>query len=141
MNINKCCLSILVTALIPMQSTYAQEDLLEEITVTGSRASFSTAEDAPVPVTVLSNETLANTGASTLAWEAFWTGLSNVLREYLAESAQVHDIGVGQNIERDKVRVIKKRLVELKKLNERWQIPPEPWTCVLSAPESEVTMW
>jgi len=42
------------------------EEVLEEVTVTGSRASFSTAEDAPVPVTVLTNEMLANTGATEL---------------------------------------------------------------------------
>ena len=44
----------------------AQEDILEEVTVTGSRASFSTAEDAPVPVSVLTNEMLTNTGATEL---------------------------------------------------------------------------
>ncbi len=44
----------------------AQEEILEEVTVTGSRASFSTAEDAPVPVSVLTNEMLTNTGATEL---------------------------------------------------------------------------
>ena len=68
MNINKYCLSGIVAVLIPSQSLMAQEyeEVLEEITVTGSRAQFSTAEDAPVPVTVLSNETLVNTGATEL---------------------------------------------------------------------------
>jgi len=42
------------------------DDALEEIVVTGSRAAFSTAEDAPVPVSVLSNEDLVNTGATEL---------------------------------------------------------------------------
>ncbi len=63
-----CCLFVLFTAIIPLQSTMAQEveDVLEEVTVIGSRASFSSAQDAPVPVSVLSNETLTNTGATEL---------------------------------------------------------------------------
>jgi len=57
-----------VAALLPLQVATAQdnENVLEEVTVTGSRASFSTAQDAPVPVTVLSNEMLSNTGATEL---------------------------------------------------------------------------
>ena len=43
-----------------------EEAVLEEVTVTGSRASFSTAEDAPVPVSILTNEMLTNTGATEL---------------------------------------------------------------------------
>ena len=53
---------------LPLQPATAQdnENVLEEITVTGSRANFSSAEDAPVPVTVLTNEMLSNTGATEL---------------------------------------------------------------------------
>ncbi len=52
-----------LTIFVASSPAWAQEEeVLEEVTVTGSRASFSTAEDAPVPVTVLSNEMLANTG-------------------------------------------------------------------------------
>ncbi len=58
------------------------------------------------------------------AWEAYWTGRSDVLAQYLRESAKLHDI------EKEKVRIIKKRLNDIKKLNEKWKIPPEPWTCV-----------
>lgn len=49
-------------------ATLAQEkdSVLEEIVVTGSRAKFSTADDAPVPVSVLTNEMLTNTGATEL---------------------------------------------------------------------------
>jgi len=57
-----------MTVLLPLQAVAAEEydGVLEEITVTGSRASFSTAQDAPVPVTVLTNEMLSNTGATEL---------------------------------------------------------------------------
>ncbi len=50
------------------ETTVAQEEdaVLEEIVVTGSRARFSTADDAPVPVSVLTNEMLTNTGATEL---------------------------------------------------------------------------
>jgi iron complex outermembrane receptor protein len=61
-------LFVFMAALLPLQAATAQdnEDVLEEITVTGSRASFSSAQDAPVPITVLSNEMLSNTGATEL---------------------------------------------------------------------------
>jgi len=57
-----------MAVLLPLQAVAAEEydSLLEEITVTGSRANFSTAQDAPVPVTVLTNEMLSNTGATEL---------------------------------------------------------------------------
>jgi len=42
------------------------DPVLEEVVVTGSRANFSTADDAPVPVSVLTNEMLTNTGATEL---------------------------------------------------------------------------
>jgi len=58
-----------MAVLLPLQAVAAEEQydaVLEEITVTGSRANFSTAQDAPVPVTVLTNEMLSNTGATEL---------------------------------------------------------------------------
>ena len=56
-----------LTAFAGMQPAVAQEEeILEEVTVTGSRASFSTADDAPVPVSILTNEMLTNTGATEL---------------------------------------------------------------------------
>ena len=57
-----------MAVLLPFQAATAQdnENVLEEITITGSRASFSSAQDAPVPVTVLTNEMLSNTGATEL---------------------------------------------------------------------------
>ncbi len=59
---------VFMAVFLPLQPATAQdnENVLEEVTVTGSRASFSTAQDAPVPVTVLSNEMLSNTGATEL---------------------------------------------------------------------------
>jgi iron complex outermembrane receptor protein len=68
MKLGKVCLLISISGLLPLQAAMAQDydEVLEEVTVTGSRASFSSAEDAPVPVTVLSNEVLANTGATEL---------------------------------------------------------------------------
>jgi 3-oxoacyl-(acyl-carrier-protein) synthase len=48
----------------------------------------------------------------------------------LHESASLHDIEITGDIEKEKVWVIKKRLNDLKKLNQKWSVPPEPWTCV-----------
>ena len=70
MRFQQLYLGALVTSfIIPFQLAMAQdgyEGALEEVQVTGSRASFSTADDAPVPVSVLSNEMLTNTGATEL---------------------------------------------------------------------------
>ena len=57
-----------MVVLLPFQAATAQDNdnVLEEITITGSRANFSSAQDAPVPVTVLTNEMLSNTGATEL---------------------------------------------------------------------------
>ncbi len=68
MKIRNYYLFVFMAALLPLQVATAQDndDVLEEITVTGSRASFSSAQDAPVPITVLSNEMLSNTGATEL---------------------------------------------------------------------------
>lgn len=62
-------LPFLITSVVCGSNAIAQDefdDALEEVIVTGSRANFSTADDAPVPVSVLSNETLTNTGATEL---------------------------------------------------------------------------
>jgi len=58
-------LTLASVAWTPMASAQGEE-ILEEVTVTGSRASFSTADDAPVPVSILTNEMLTNTGATEL---------------------------------------------------------------------------
>ena len=61
-------LAVLTPFIFSINALQAQDDenILEEVMVTGSRASFSTADDAPVPVSVLSNEMLTNTGATEL---------------------------------------------------------------------------
>ncbi len=64
------------------------------------------------------------------AWEAYWAARSEQLAAYLRESAALHDVDVAGDIEKDKVRVIKKRLHDLKKLNQKWGVPPEPWAAV-----------
>jgi iron complex outermembrane receptor protein len=68
MQTGKLCLFVLISILLPFQASAAEEsdEILEEITIIGSRASFSSADDAPVPVTVLTNEMLSNTGATEL---------------------------------------------------------------------------
>jgi iron complex outermembrane receptor protein len=59
-------LALATLAWSPPAAAQEEDSVLEEVTVTGSRAAFSTADDAPVPVTVLTNEMLANTGATEL---------------------------------------------------------------------------
>ena len=64
------------------------------------------------------------------AWAAYWAAESEQLAAYLRESAALHDVEIRGDVEKEKVRVIKKRLNDLKKLNQRWGIPPEPWASV-----------
>ncbi|HWN81837.1 MAG TPA: beta-ketoacyl synthase N-terminal-like domain-containing protein [Candidatus Udaeobacter sp.] len=64
------------------------------------------------------------------AWESYWAAQSEQLAAYLRESAVLHDVGIQNDVEKEKTRVIKKRLQEMKRLNQKWGIPPEPWAAV-----------
>jgi hypothetical protein len=64
------------------------------------------------------------------AWESYWAARSEELAQYLRESSVLHEIGIQSDIEKEKTRVIKKRLHELKRLNQKWGVPPEPWAAV-----------
>jgi 3-oxoacyl-[acyl-carrier-protein] synthase II len=68
--------------------------------------------------------------AASEAWNAYWAGRSDQLAEYLTASATLHEIGIQGDVEKEKTRVIKKRLQDLKKLNQKWGVPPEPWASV-----------
>ncbi|MGD8395044.1 MAG: beta-ketoacyl synthase N-terminal-like domain-containing protein [Candidatus Eiseniibacteriota bacterium] len=63
-------------------------------------------------------------------WQAYWAARSEQLERYLAESAAIHDVPIEGDVDKEKVRVIKKRMVDMKRLDARWKIPPPPWTCV-----------
>jgi len=64
---HRAVLAVLVAGFWSTSALAQDEDnVLEEVMVTGSRANFSTADDAPVPVSVLTNEMLTNTGATEL---------------------------------------------------------------------------
>jgi 3-oxoacyl-(acyl-carrier-protein) synthase len=64
------------------------------------------------------------------AWESYWAAQSTQLAAYLRESSVLHEVGIQGDIEKEKTRVIKKRLHEMKRLNQKWGIPPEPWAAV-----------
>ncbi len=115
----------------------------------GARRQFVEAEGAPPePGSLPAGADPDDQEEAVEAWEAFWAARSDRLAAYLEESAEAHDIEIRGDIERDKTRVIKRRLSEIRKLNERWQIPPEPWTCVSSnriwnidnIPAAQITM-
>jgi 3-oxoacyl-[acyl-carrier-protein] synthase II len=96
----------------------------EEV-VAGAVASLATAEGATDPGALDEIREDARD-----KWEAYWAAESEELAAYLAESAVLHEPGIQIDIEKEKVRVIKKRLIEVKKLNQKWQVPPEPWASV-----------
>ncbi|HKY31219.1 MAG TPA: beta-ketoacyl synthase N-terminal-like domain-containing protein [Candidatus Polarisedimenticolia bacterium] len=82
------------------------------------------------------------------AWEAYWSGRSESLREYLEEARRIQAEPVSGEIESAKEGVIKRKLTEMRKLNARWGCPPEPWTAVHpnliwnihNAPAAQVSM-
>lgn len=82
------------------------------------------------------------------AWEAWWPGRSEALREYLGEARRIQSEGLGEEGQAGKERMIRRKLRALQKLNERWACPVEPWAAVSSnliwnihsAPSSQVTM-
>ena len=81
-----------MAVLLPFQAATAQdnENVLEEITITGSRANFSSAQDAPVPVTVLTNEMLSNTGATELGRASRWRLLLSTSQVHQSVTARMH---------------------------------------------------
>lgn len=64
------------------------------------------------------------------AWYAFWAFGSESLREYLAESARIHDVPIGRDVESDKKSVIKKRFMALARLGKKFGCPKPPWDSV-----------
>jgi 3-oxoacyl-[acyl-carrier-protein] synthase II len=82
------------------------------------------------------------------AWEAYWCGRSEGLRAYLEEARQVQGEGITGDIETTKESVIKRRLTEMRRLNQKWGCPAEPWSSVHpnliwnihNAPAAQVSM-
>ena len=81
-------------------------------------------------------------------WEAFWCGRSEALREYLAEARRIQSVGLSGDLDAAKDSVIKRKITETRRLNQRWACPPEPWSSVHpnliwnihNAPAAQVSM-
>jgi len=82
------------------------------------------------------------------AWEAFWCGRSEALGEYLAEARRIQSEGLSGDVDVAKESVIKRKITETRRLNQRWGCPPEPWSSVHpnliwnihNAPAAQVSM-
>jgi 3-oxoacyl-[acyl-carrier-protein] synthase II len=82
------------------------------------------------------------------AWETFWCARSESLREYLDQARQIQSQDLTGDIESVKERVIKHKLTEIRKLNQKWGCPTEPWSAVHpnliwnihNAPAAQVSM-
>ncbi len=63
-------------------------------------------------------------------WYAFWASRSEALKGYLAESASLHDVPIGSDVEASKKAVIRKRYIGLARLAKKYGCPKPPWDSV-----------
>jgi len=64
------------------------------------------------------------------AWEAYWAGRSDALREYLAEAAAIQGEPVPPSSGQAKLSSIRQKLNRIRALNKKWGCPDEPWASV-----------
>jgi 3-oxoacyl-[acyl-carrier-protein] synthase II len=67
---------------------------------------------------------------ATEAWDAWWCARSDALHAYLEEARRIQGEGITGDIEATKESVIKRRLTEMRRLNQKWACPTEPWSSV-----------
>lgn len=64
------------------------------------------------------------------AWDRYWAGRSEALREYLDELAEIESLELDGDPEAGKMRVLKQKRRRLTRLEEKWRSPPPPWASV-----------
>ncbi len=82
------------------------------------------------------------------AWNAFWAGHSEGLRQYLDELVAIEGSSVGGDVEKGKLKALREKERARGKLQERWGAPDAPWTEVSAnvlwnipnTPASQVSM-
>lgn len=63
-------------------------------------------------------------------WFAFWIDRSEGLQRYLAELREIEGEGVGENIEAGKKSLIRRKMSQRKRLDQRYGCPLAPWSSV-----------
>jgi len=66
------------------------------------------------------------------AHDSYWARRSDGLANYLEEARRIQSEPVAGEVESAKKHAIKHKLMEMKKLQERWGCPPEPWNSISS---------
>ena len=61
------------------------------------------------------------------AWSAYWMALSDDLRSYLAELAEIESIAVEGEIQKGKLNAIREKEKRRAKLDAKWGAPEPPW--------------
>ena len=61
------------------------------------------------------------------AWNAYWIGRSGDLRSYLAEFAEIENLGFQGEVESGKLNIIREKEKRRSKLQEKWGTPEPPW--------------
>ena len=63
-------------------------------------------------------------------WYTFWIDRSDGLKRYLAEYRDIEKESVSGDIERGKVHLIRRKKTAIRRLNNRYGCPTEPWNAV-----------
>ena len=63
-------------------------------------------------------------------WDEFWVHRSEPLRKYLAEFKAIESLEIEGDIDSGKLRLIRKKRGELRRLQEKWGHPEPPWSSV-----------
>lgn len=63
-------------------------------------------------------------------WNAFWMRRSDGLAEYLEASDEIESEGIDADIEREKLRLIRRKRAALERLQSKWGCPTPPWEAV-----------
>jgi 3-oxoacyl-(acyl-carrier-protein) synthase len=82
------------------------------------------AEGAPPPAESLPPEQREEALA---VWNAFWMARSPELEQYLAEAAEIDNLGIDGDIEKGKLNVLRERSKRHARLQEKWGSPEPPW--------------
>ena len=64
------------------------------------------------------------------AWFEFWVNHSDQLRAYLDELCEVESWSLEGDVDANKGHLIRRKMAARKKINNRYQCPPEPWSSV-----------
>lgn len=64
------------------------------------------------------------------AWFSYWAERSTQLQEYLRELTEIESPGIEGDVDAGKMKLMRDKRRHLAQLQEKWNAPPPPWSCV-----------